>query len=168
MVLLGGGSDTSKSVIALGTQALLQHPAELRRLIAAPSQDSRAFEELIRIAGPVIIANPRTSWDDIEIGGHHIRAGDLVAAVLISANYDPAVFQDPHRLDLGRSPNPHLSFGHGPHICVGNMLARMVVMHAITALVRRFPDLKLMDDTFEPRLDLFALRGVKSLKVRRR
>ena len=168
VVLLGGGSDTSKSVITLGTRTLLQHPDELRGLMADPSQDGRAFEELIRIAGPVIIANPRISWDDIEIGGHQIPAGDLVAAVLISANFDPSVFEDPHRLDLGRSPNPHLSFGHGAHICAGNMLARMVVMHAITALLRRFPDLELLEDTFTPRLDLFALRGVKSLQVRRR
>jgi cytochrome P450 len=77
------------------------------------------------------------------------------------------VFANPHRLDLERSPNPHLAFGHGAHICVGNMLARMVGMHAMGSLIRRFPDLQLVDDRLDARVDLFALRGVRSLRVRR-
>ncbi len=87
--------------------------------------------------------------------------------MLVAANFDPKVFADPHRLDLRRSPNPHLAFGHGAHICMGNMLARGVVGHAVTSLVRRFPDLQMVEDSFEPRLDLFAMQGMKSLKVRK-
>jgi cytochrome P450 len=167
LVLLGGGSDTTKTVISMGVRALLQNAAERQKLIDSPAIDNKAFEELIRMCGPVLVANPRISFDDIEIGGHAVRAGEMVAPVLIAANFDPAVFPDPHRLNLERSPNPHLSFGHGAHICVGNMLARMVGMHAMGSLIRRFPDLQLVDDRLDARVDLFALRGVKSLHVRR-
>ena len=166
-VLLGGGSDTSKSVITLGMLALLQNPDQMKLLQTDPSNDAKAFEELIRYTSPVLIANPRKSYDDVEIGGRPIPAGDLVAPVLVAANFDPKVFADPHRLDLRRSPNPHLAFGHGAHICMGNMLARGVVGHAVTSLVRRFPDLQMVEDSFEPRLDLFAMQGMKSLKVRK-
>jgi len=167
LVLLGGGSDTTKTVISMGVRALLQNPAERRKLIDNPSIDNKAFEELIRVCGPVLVANPRISFDDIEIGGHAVKAGEMVAPVLIAANFDPAVFEDPHRLNLERSPNPHLAFGHGAHVCVGNMLARMVGMHAIGSLVRRFPELRLADDRLDARVDLFALRGVRSMPVRR-
>ena len=167
-VLLGGGSDTTKSVISFGTQALLENPDQLAIFLENPSAQSTGLEELIRVAGPVLIANPRKSYDEVDIGGVRVGQGEIVACVLVSANYDPGVFRDPHRLDVTRSPNPHLAFGHGSHICVGNMLARMVGGHAISALVRRFPDLAVVEGSFEPRLDLFALRGVKSLRVRRR
>ena len=166
-VLLAGGSDTTKSVISFGTQALLENPDQLKNYLDNPAGAQRALEELIRVSGPVLIANPRKSYDEIEIGGRTIAAGDVAAAVLVSANFDPTVFKDPYRLNLARDPNPHLAFGHGAHICVGNMLARAVGGHAIGALVRRFPDLSIVPGSFEPRLDLFALRGLKSLKVRR-
>ena len=167
LVLLGGGSDTTKTVITMGVRSLLQNPGELRRLLDDPSLDGKAFEELVRIGGPVLVANPRISFDEVEIGGHAIAAGEMVAPVLIAANFDPAVFADPHRLDIGRSPNPHLAFGHGAHVCVGNMLARMVGMHSIGALVRRFQDMRLVDDRLDARVDLFALRGVRSMPVQR-
>ena len=166
-ILLGGGSDTTKTVIAMGTRALLQNPGQMARLRDDPSMDNRAFEELVRMAGPVLIANPRMSFDGAVIGGQTIGKGELAASLLMGANFDPKVFQDPLALELGRSPNPHLAFGHGAHICVGNMLARVVAMHAIGALIRRFPTLELAEDEMDPRLDLFALRGLKSLRVRK-
>lgn len=166
-ILLAGGSDTTKSVITFGTRALLQDPAQRARLGAYPPIDPVAMEELLRVSGPVLIANPRVSFDACEVGGAAIAAGDLVVPLLVAANFDPSVFPDPHRLDLTRTPNPHIAFGNGAHICVGMMLARMVAGHTIGALLRRFPELRLLEETFEPRLDLFALRGIKSLKVRK-
>ena len=100
----------------------------------------------------------------IDAGGHAIEAGQQVVCVLAAANRDPAVFADPERFDVQRHPNPHLSFGYGPHFCVGAALARMECQIAFSTLLRRLCDLRLASDTPKWR-PAFGVRSLETLPV---
>ncbi|WP_324192519.1 cytochrome P450 [Nocardia transvalensis] len=105
----------------------------------------------------------RTATGDAVIAGHRLAPGDKIAALLGAAGRDPRVFADPDRLDIGRTPNPHLGFGAGIHYCLGSSLARVEVAAALTELVRQLPSLEL---AAEPRQrPEFAIRGVEVLSV---
>ncbi len=165
-LLLAGGSESTKGAIAMGVKNLLRHPDQLERLRADPGLDRTAVEELIRFEGPIDTANVRMSFDDAELSGVAVKAGEMVAPTVLAANRDPDKFHEPEALDLGRNPNPHLAFAVGPHMCLGVALARLEAGHAIGALVRRFPSLRLEDETADVNLDLASLRGLNSLGVR--
>ncbi|MCP3720623.1 cytochrome P450 [Paraburkholderia sp. CNPSo 3281] len=167
IVLLGGGSDTTRFVIAMGARALILDKEQGDALRADPKLDARAFEEFCRVYGPVAIGNIRRSPDDAELGGVKIPAGTWVAPVIASANLDPAVFTDPYRIDIRRNPNPHLAFGGGAHACLGMMMARMIGPYAIGRFARHFPRLDVCDAQLDVNEKLFAIRGLMSLKVRR-
>jgi len=167
VVLLAGGSDTTKFVIAMSIRGQIQNPEQAQWMRADPAREARAFEEFLRLYGPIVTGNLRKSFDDAQFGTHTVRAGDSVVPVILAANIDPAVFKDPDRLDLARHPNPHIAFGAGIHSCLGMMLARLVGPNAIGFLTRRFPRLELVDETLDINPDLFGLRGLKSLRVRR-
>ena len=107
-----------------------------RRLRADPTLIPAALEELLRLYAPNQ-GFARTATRDVEIRGRTIRAGEMAALVLPSANRDPAVFDDPERFVLGRQPNPHLAFGHGPHKCAGATAARAELRIALEELLAR-------------------------------
>jgi pimeloyl-[acyl-carrier protein] synthase len=123
----------------------------------------RAVEELLRYDSPVQYTG-RTAIRDFEIDGRPIPADSLVRMALASANRDPEKFPDPDRLDLTRDPNPHLAFGSGIHYCLGAPLARLEARLAITALIRRFPALRLMDTELQYR-PATVLRGLETLPL---
>jgi len=142
--LLGSaGADTTRSSLANGLDALRQFPDQKRIWLEdveglAPG----ATEEILRWASAVFHMR-RTAVRDVELGGRRIREGDKVAVWFVSGNRDEAVFDDPHRFDVRRRPNPHMSFGlQGPHFCLGAHLARLQIRLAYTALLRRFPDVE--------------------------
>jgi pimeloyl-[acyl-carrier protein] synthase len=164
LLLLIAGHETTVNLIANGTLALLTHPGERDRLAADPSLAASAVEELLRYDSPVQLT-ARHVLADLEVGGRRLREGETVLAVLGAANRDPAQFPDPDRLDLSRSPNRHLAFGSGIHFCLGAPLARMEAEIALTALLRRFPDLALADTPPAWR-DTVTLRGLASLPLR--
>ena len=164
-LLLAGGSESTKTLIAMAVRNLLLHPAALAKLRADPALDRTAVEELVRFEGPIEVANVRMSFDDAELSGVRIPAGDLVAPMILAANRDPEAFADPDSLDLGRSPNPHLAFAVGVHMCLGVALARLEAGHAIGALVRRLPNLELADPAADVNLGLASLRGLSSVRV---
>jgi cytochrome P450 len=117
------GNETVRNGIPGGLLSLLQHPAELDRLRDDPSLLDSAVEEMLRFWPPVMHFR-RTATRDLTLGGRSIRAGDKVVVYHTSANRDPSVFPDPDRFDIARTPNDHVSFGFGPHFCLGAHLAR--------------------------------------------
>jgi cytochrome P450 len=140
---------------------LHDHPAERARVTADPSLWSNVVEEVLRLDPPVLLT-ARMSVRDTELGGHPVRAGSMVTAVLGGANRDPEVFPDPLRFDVAR-PNArdHISFSAGRHHCLGAQLARMEGEVGLRAIWERFPDLRL-----EPgarRRQTRILRGFETL-----
>ncbi|UUN30157.1 cytochrome P450 [Streptomyces sp. FIT100] len=123
-LLTVAGNDTVRSAAPGGLLALAEHPDEQRRLRAGEADVGTAVDELLRWHPPVLSFR-RTAVRDTAIGGHRVRAGDKVVVFHASANYDERAFADPYRLDLSRSPNPHVSFGDGPHVCLGAHFARL-------------------------------------------
>jgi cytochrome P450 len=124
-LLLTAGHETTVSLIANGTLALLQHPDQLADLRARPKRLDLAIEELLRFDGPLLTTDPYYARDAITLDGELIPAGAVVLPAVLSANRDESVFHDPDRLDLTRTPNKHLAFGKGLHHCIGAPLARL-------------------------------------------
>ncbi len=164
-VLLAGGSDTTKTAIVIGTRLLLENPDQLADYLADPAAARPAFEEVLRLGGSVVLGNLRRAVEDVDLQGHRIAAGEIVVPVIAAANVDPAKFPDPLWFNIRRSPNPHIAFGGGVHVCVGNMMARMVGPVAISALVAAYPDMRMLDDGRDVDTGLPALRGMNSLRV---
>jgi cytochrome P450 len=122
--LVTAGNDTTKTMLSSGLLALLQHPEQLAELRADPTLVDGAVEEILRWANPLHYFR-RTATADTELRGAEIKEGDKVAMYYTSANRDAEVFDDPHRFDIHRQPNPHLSFGIAEHYCLGVHLARL-------------------------------------------
>ncbi|MFD0351626.1 cytochrome P450 [Kitasatospora aburaviensis] len=143
-VLITAGDETTTHLIGNGVLALLRHPDQLARLRADPGLIRGAVEELARY-DTVTQAIVRVVAEDLEIGGRTLREGELVYLFLGATNRDPERFEDPDRLDLTRPGNRHLSFGNGPHFCLGGPLAKLEAEVAFGTLVRRLPELRLAD-----------------------
>jgi cytochrome P450 len=141
-LLLFAGHETTAGLIANGTALLLEQPAQLDRLREQPSLWPEAVDELLRRASPAKTM-VRKATEDVRWFDADIRAGDTVYLVLLAASNDPAVFADPHRLDIARRPNPHLGFGWGLHHCLGASLARLEAEVALCRLFDRYPTLQL-------------------------
>ncbi|MFC8826736.1 cytochrome P450 [Streptomyces sp. NPDC057137] len=140
--LLIAGFDTTASMISYGVLALLHHSDQFTTLRDNPGLVPGAAEELVRFLG-VGVGIMREVTRDTEIGGRPIPAGDFVVAAIQSANHDPLQFPDAHRLDVTRDPTRHIGFGHGPHQCVGQQLARLELQVVLETLLRRIPSLRL-------------------------
>lgn len=137
-LLLVAGHETTGNLIANAALALLRNPGERKRLQERPALIGTAVDEFLRYDGPIMLTD-RAVVADCEIGGHAIRAGQLVIGVLGAANRDPERFADPDRLDLSRADNHHLAFSQGAHFCLGAQLAKLECELAIGTLLRRFP-----------------------------
>jgi cytochrome P450 len=142
-LLLVAGHETTVNLIASGTLALLEHPEQLEMLRHNPALIGLAVEELLRYTSPVQIATERFAREDVSIAGTTIPRGELVLAVIGSANHDEEQFESPETLDISRDPNKHVAFGKGIHHCLGASLARMEAQIAIATVVGRFPNLRL-------------------------
>lgn len=166
VLLLTAGHETTVNLIASGMLALLQNPDQMTLVRDEPESMGMAVEELIRFVVPAEMATQRYASEDIIFADTTIRRGDLVLAVLASANRDAARFSHPDRLDVRRSDNRHLSFGHGAHYCLGAPLARLEAQVAMNTLLRRAPRLRLAvpPDRLCWRGGLI-LRGLTSLPV---
>ena len=161
-LLLVAGHETTSNLLSAGVLALLQRPAERDRLCAGDVA-ATATDELLRFTSPVQLSQ-RVALEPLELSAGAVAPGELVALLIGAANRDPAVFDDPDRLDLGRTPNPHLGFGTGIHACLGAALARLEADVALPALLTRWPRLRLDG---RPRWrPTFVLRGLARLPVR--
>ncbi|GAA2505029.1 cytochrome P450 [Streptomyces gobitricini] len=147
--------------------ALLTHPEHLNRLRREPELLPRAVEELFRfVPHRNGVGIPRIATEDVEIGGHVIRTGDVVYNSYLSANRDPNVFPDPDTLDFDRENVAHLSFGHGPHYCLAATMARMEAEIVIRFVLDRFPRLQLAIPAAEVEfLRKGPIRGPRTLPV---
>jgi cytochrome P450 PksS len=164
-LLLVAGHETTVNLISSGTLALLEHPEQAEALRRNPSLAKPAVEELLRYTSPVELATERYPREDVEIRGTTIPRGELVLAVIGSANRDERHFENPDALDIARDPKRHLAFGRGGvHHCLGAPLARMEGQIAIGALVRRFPEARLAPGSLRWRRGLF-LRGLERLPL---
>jgi cytochrome P450 len=162
ILLLNAGHEATVNVSGNGLLALLEHPAQLARLRQDPGLLPTAIEELMRFDSPLQLFE-RTATSDVEIAGVTVRAGTKVAALLGAANRDPAVFADADALDVGRTDNPHISFGAGVHFCIGAPLARVELQASFRALLARTSRLELGAPA--RRRPEFVIRGLHDLPV---
>jgi cytochrome P450 len=161
-LLLFAGHETTMNSIANGMLALLRHPEQLARFAEQPDLTGTAVEELLRYDGPIKVLN-RWVMAETELAGKTIRPGERVHLVLAGANRDPARFADADRLDLTRTPNPHIAFGKGIHACLGAQLARLETRIALRRIVDRVPGLRLAGEPlWKPSL---ASRSLQTLPV---
>ena len=164
VLLLFAGHETTTHHLANGLLALLQFPAEMSRLKADPGVAPAAVEELLRYDGP-IGAQVRIVAEEQTLHGKALRAGDRVFLMMNAANRDPRAYEDPDRVDLDRDGVPHLTFGFGPHICLGFPLARLEGQIALPAVLKRWRRIELASEKLEW-LDSLVLRGMKAMPLR--
>ena len=141
-LLIVAGHDTTVNLIGNGMVALFRHPDQLARLRSDLSLVPAAVEEFLRYDGPVQHTTFRMTSEPVTIGGIDIPVHEQVLVVTAAANRDPAHFGEPDRLDVGRSDNHHIAFGHGIHFCLGAPLARLEGEIAFASLLARFPELR--------------------------
>ena len=142
-LFVAGGNETTRNTITGGVKALLEHPDQAALLAAEPEATiETATEEILRWVSPVI-QFARTATVATELAGQRIAPGDLVVLWYPSANRDDEVFENPYRFDITRDPNPHLTFGHGEHFCLGANLARWELRAVFRALAPHLSNLQL-------------------------
>ena len=163
MLLLVAGNETTRNLISGGLLALIEHPDQRARLMADRSLLPSAIEEMLRWVSPVNVFR-RTATRDTELGGEQIREGDKVALFYASANRDEDAFVEPDTFDIARTPNDHLSFGIGPHFCLGANLARLEIRVIFEEILRRLPDIELAGKP--ERLRSYFINGIKRMPVR--
>ncbi|TSB25304.1 cytochrome P450 family protein [Streptomyces benahoarensis] len=142
-LILFAGYENTVHLVGNAVLALLDHPEQLRALHRNPAELPNAVEEFMRFDPPGPLAIRRFPREDLDIGGVRVPAGDCVLLSVGSANRDEARFPDADRLDLARDLSGHLALGHGIHYCLGAPLARMETAVALSALIERFPGLRL-------------------------
>ena len=164
-LLLLAGSETTTNLINNAILCFLDHPEQLARLSAEPGRLLSAIEEVLRYRAPLQWMY-RVPTRAVELDGQTVPAGELVLAMIGSANRDPLQFPDADRFDIARDPNPHLAFGHGVHFCLGASLARLESRVALTELLGRLKGLALAsDEPWEPRPGLHV-HGPARLPIR--
>jgi cytochrome P450 len=163
ILLVVAGNETTRNAIAHALHALTEHPEQKQRWLddfdaLAPT----AVEEIVRWATPVIHFRRTVTQDGVHLGDQEFSEGDKVVLFYNSANRDAAVFDEPFRFDLGRTPNEHVGFGGpGPHFCLGSHLARREITLAFRELFRRIPDVHATGDP--ERLRSNFINGIKHL-----
>ena len=136
------GNETLRNAIPGGMLALLEHPSEMSKLIAQPELLPNAIEEMLRYAPPVVHFR-RTATRAVDLGGVKVKRNDKIVVYHVAANRDPQVFPNPERFDIERSPNDHVTFGAGPHFCLGAHLARRQMLAIFEQALWRLPNITL-------------------------
>jgi cytochrome P450 len=163
LLLLIAGNETTRHSLSQGLLAFADHPEQLDRLRDDPSLLDRATEEVLRWTSPQLHFR-RTATTDTEIGGVRVAAGDKVVTWYLAANFDPAAFDDPQCFDISRTPNRHVTFGGGgPHLCLGQWMARLEVRTFLAALADRVERIELAGTPRRVRSNF--INGLKELPI---
>jgi len=163
-LLLVAGNETTRNLIALGTQALLDQPDQFALLRANPDLLTCAVEEMLRYTSPVTHM-AREATENVEIRGQQIKAGETLVTLYGSANRDEEIFgPNSEQFDITRNPNPHIAFGAGEHACLGAQLARLEARVMFEVLLGAYPSMELTGDV--TRLRATMVPGVKRMPVR--
>ncbi len=165
ILLLVAGNETTTNLIGNAVRTLLEHPDAFARLRAEPALWPSAVEEVLRYRPPVQ-ATVRQATEDVAIHDATVKAGQPVIVWLASANRDAGEFPNPDSFEIARTPNRHLSFGHGIHFCLGAPLARLEAAIALDEIGRRLPELRRADGSPLEQVPGFIMHGVKHLPLR--
>jgi cytochrome P450 len=165
MMVLNGGHETTANLLNNSMLALSSHPDAVADLRANPDKMERAVEEFLRYDSPVLSVG-RVVMEETELGGKTLAEGDRVFAMLVGANRDSEIFEDPDQLQIERSFNPHMAFGKGPHFCLGTPLARLEGRIALNAILERFSTVELAEPVDDiPWLNSLVTRGPSRVPV---
>jgi hypothetical protein len=163
-LLFAAGHETTVNLIGNGFYSLLRHPDQWRTLRDDPTLVPNAIEEILRFESPVQAVG-RTASEPLVLGGVALEKNEIVVSLIGAANRDPAIFADPERFDITREDLRPLSFGGGIHFCLGAQLARIEAAIVFETILRRLPDLRLVDPDHPKWRPSFILRGLTELKV---
>jgi len=164
VILLVAGNETTRNAISGGMWAFDQFPDQWQRLRDHPGSFETMADEITRFVSPVISFS-RTATQDTELAGQQIAEGEQVLMLYQSANRDEDVFDEPDVLRVDRSPNPHLGFGVGPHVCMGINLARLEIRVIFEELIRRFPSMVVAPGVTPLYAEHALVHAVESLPV---
>ena len=165
LLLLVGGNETTRNVIAGGLEAMIRRPDQMAIARRSPADLDRAIEEAVRWVTP-IVNMVRVTTRDVEVRGVTIPAGSQVLMHYTAANRDEDFFDRPDEFDVTRDENPHISFGWGPHLCLGASLARLELRIIYTEIFERMNNLAFADANFVPQYGHASfVRGMKTLPV---
>jgi len=157
-LLVAGGAETTRTLIAHGLRAFCDHPEQWELLHAEPDRIPAAVEEMLRWVSPLNNMF-RTTTSDTEVQGHAVHEGERVALLYPAANRDPRIFERPQEFDVTRPATPHLAFGFGTHFCLGANLARLEVRLLLEGLVPRVTNLRAVSEPdVEPNVFARAVR----------
>ena len=162
--LVAGGLDTTTSLVSWGLHHLGTHPKDRARLIDDPSLIPAAVEEFLRHYSPSETLT-RTATRDVELGGRQIKRGDIVFISWVTANHDPAAFDNPDEIRIDREANKHLAFGLGGHRCIGSSIARIESELMLRDVLARVGDYEIDIDGFKPYPGNLLMTGVVSMPV---
>ncbi|MFB9723255.1 cytochrome P450 family protein [Planobispora longispora] len=165
--ILGAGTETTINFLDKATTALLTHPEQREMVTSGRVSWKEVLEETLRAEAPLASLPLRFAADDIELDGITIRKGEPILINYTGVGRDPALHHDPDAFDVTRADKEHISFGYGPHYCLGAGIARLIGEIGLSTLFERFPDLSLAvpAEELQP-LPTFIMNGHRSLPVR--
>jgi cytochrome P450 len=149
-VLLVAGHETTTHLISNLVLTMLQHPQTKDEILANQELIAPAIDETLRYCSPIQVGKPRYLARDTEFGGQQLITGQMITPLLACANYDPARFENPEQFNIHRERNYHMTFGSGPHVCLGMKLAKSETTNAVNSLFQRYPQLSADFDTSNP------------------
>lgn len=167
VVLFIAGHETTTHLLSTGLWTLFRHPDARDAVQSGQADMTKLVDEMLRYNSPVFMTKPRFARQDMSFHGQALQKGDRLMALQGAANCDPNAYKNPETLDINRAPNRHLTFGHGPHLCLGLHLARAEAEIVFQTVIDRFPDIRpaqaLDSMAWYPRI---GIRGLKSLPVK--
>jgi cytochrome P450 len=161
-LVLGASYETTSNFIGNSLMVLANHPDQLDLLRREPGLVNGAVEELLRYESPAQL-HGRYTLEDIVVRDRVVPRGSKIIMLIGAANRDPAAFADPDRFDIGRHPNPHASFGHGTHYCLGAWITRLVAQVTIPLVLARYPRLGPVVGAPEWQAEQVAVRALRRL-----